>query len=301
MTAAAFGVRAVRPGDEPAVVAVIDAALPVDRLPGITRRDLVRGVDRMAGDPASTLLATDGATVVGYCAPRMDDLTIHPAHRRRGHGRRLVEATLASLRTAGERELILHGPDRDAAAGFIAALGFRRRSSMWLFELAPDRVVPPPAFPPGVVTRTWRDDDLTRFVAVANASFADHPTPLRFTEERIRHVHTLPDFDPGGILLVFAAGDPDHAIGWAKAGHDPVEGTAERRGSVSFIGVVPAWRGRGLGRELVRWTIARGRSAGAGVIALNVEAENDAALALYRATGFTARVEWPHYALPTGA
>ena len=294
-------VREFAAGDEPAIISVIDAALPVDRLPGITRQDLLHGVDRMAGDPSGTLVATEDGAIVGYCMPRMDDLTIHPGHRRRGHGRRLVEAWIARLRERGEPELVLHGPDRPAAAGFIAALGFVRRSSLWLFELAPSVEVPRPSWPPDVVVRTYAGGDLARFVAVANTSFADHPTPLRFTEAGVGHVHGLPDFDPDGILLVFAADDPDTPIGWAKAEHELLDGTDERRGFVSFIGVVPTWRGRGLGRELLRWAIELNRRAGAGTIELNVEAANDRALNLYRATGFTAEVEWPHYALVTRA
>lgn len=298
-----MSVMAVRPfeaGDEPAIIAVIDAALPVDRLPGITRQDLLHGVERMRGDPEGTLVATDDEEIVGYCSPRMDELTIHPGHRRRGHGRRLVTEWLVRRRAAGGPDLVLHGPDRPAATAFIAALGFVRRSSLWLFELPPEVAVPPPAFPADVQVRSYRSGDLARFVEVANVSFADHPSPIRFTEPIVGQVHDLPDFDPDAILLVFGPGDPDRPIAWAKADHAWVDGTAERRGFVSFIGVVPAWRGRGLGRELLRWAIARCREAGSGTIELSVEAANDRALDLYRSTGFTAEVEWPHYGISTG-
>lgn len=296
MTAA---VREFEPGDEAAILAVIDAALPVDRVPGIAREDLVRLVDRLRSDPAATLVATDDGAIVGYCIPRVDDLTVHPAHRRRGHGRRLVEAWLPRLRDGGRSELVLHGPDRPAAAGFLAALGFVRRSSMWLFELAPGVAVPPPAFPAGVTIRTYRDDDLSRYTALAAESFADHPSPIEFNEALIRHSHGLPDFDPLGILLVFPDGDPVTPIAWTKTRHWVTEATGERRGEVNYVGVVPAWRGRGLGRELLRWGIERCRAVGCATIELSVEAANERALGLYRSTGFTAQVEWPHYALST--
>src|SRR6185503_20118560 len=103
-----------------------------------------------------------------------------------------------------------------------------------------------------------------------------------------------------GILLLFADGDADTVVGWTKAEHQLSEAMGERRGFVSFVGVIPAWRGRGLGRELLRWSIAHVRDAGAGTIELNVEAANDRAKALYVATGFTAEVEWPQYVLATG-
>jgi mycothiol synthase len=295
------GVREFAPGDEPAITAVIDAALRLDRPPGITLQDLQHGVDRMAGDPTETLVATEDGAIVGFCMPRMDELMIHPDHRRRGHGRRIVAGWLVRLRAAGTPELVLHGPDTPAAAGFIAALGFVRRSSLYHFELARDIAVPGPAFPADVTIRTYRDEDLPAYLALARSSFADHPTPLSFTEAIVARAHSLPDFDPTGILLVFPVGQPATPIAWAKAGHEVSDETGERRGFVSFIGVLPAWRGRGLGRELLRWAIAHGRAAGAGTIDLNVEAANERALALYRTTGFTQEVEWPNYALATGA
>jgi mycothiol synthase len=170
-----------------------------------------------------------------------------------------------------------------------------------MFELRSSVPVPPPVFPAGIVARTYEDRDLARLVDVAGASFADHVTPIAFTEEVVSHVNSLPGFDPRGILLLFDRADPDTAIGWAKAKHGVVEATGERRGTVSMVGVRPAWRGRGLGRELLRWAIGYGRNAGAATIELYVEAANDGAKQLYLASGFEPVVEWPGYVLPTGA
>jgi mycothiol synthase len=294
-------IRTFRPGDEPAILAVADAALPVDRPPGMTRLDMVHAVDRIAGDPEGTLVAFENDTIVGYCTPRHDDLTVHPDHRRRGHGRRLVAAALDLERSRGLSHLVLYGPaDKEPAAGFIKALGFTYQSSMWMFELAPSVDVPAPAFPEDVVVRTFRPEaDLTTFVELANASFHDHPTPLTFTEQAVKHVHAMPDFDPEGILFVSPRDEPDRPIAWTKVEHELTE-AGVRRGYIPFIGVLPEWRGRGLGRELLRWGIEYVRAAGAETIELSVEAANDRALGLYCRTGFTPQVEWPHYALPTG-
>ncbi len=295
-------IRSFRAGDEAAILAVVDAALPVDRLPGITRQDVGHAVDRLSGDPAGTLVALDGDTIVGYCTPRHDDLTVHPDHRRRGHGRRLVAASLDLVRSRGLSRLVLYGPaDREPAAGFIEALGFTYHSTLWLFELAPSVQVPPAVFPEEVVVRSFRpESDLPAFVDLANASFRDHPTPMTFTEAGVAHTHALPDFDSDGILLVGPRDDPDRPIGWTKVEHEMTE-AGVRRGFVSFVGVLPEWRGRGIGRELLRWGVDYVRAAGAGTVELNVEATNERALELYRRTGFTPEVEWPHYALPTGA
>ena len=62
-----------------------------------------------------------------------------------------------------------------------------------------------------------------------------------------------------------------------------------------------AWRGRGLGRKLLRWSVAALRARGAGDVWLSVEAENVAALRLYEAEGFVAEVEWPNWVRPFDA
>jgi mycothiol synthase len=295
------GVRPFEPGDEPAIQAVIDAALPVDRFPGVTRQETVHAVSRLAGDPEGTIVAVEDGVVVGYCTPGHDDITVHPAHRRRGHGRRLIAAALELVRARGLAELILYGPsDHEAAAGFIDALGFEYRSSLWMFELAPSVDVPEASFPDTVSVRPYRDPaDLAAYVALANASFADHPRPMHFTEQRVRHVHGLTGFDPADILLAASREEPAKLVGWIRTEHEVTEAGA-RRGHVLFIGVVPEWRRAGLGQELLRWGIARMRSAGAEIIELKVEAANDRALGLYRRAGFEPKVEWPHYALPAG-
>jgi mycothiol synthase len=294
-------VRDYRPGDEPGIIDVIEATLAVDPLPGISVADMVHAVSRLPGHPGRTLVATEDERIVGWCFLRADELFVHPDFRRRGHGRRIVEAFVARLRDEGEPYVKLHVPDLPAALAFRDALGFTYHSSMWLFELDPSVEVPAPRFPAGIVARTYRDDDLEGYARAARESFADHPTPLTFTTEMIAHSHGLPDFDPSGILVLFADGDDDTIIGWTKNEVERGAPDGRRRGFVSLIGVIPAFRGRGLGRELLRWAIEWARANGAGTIELNVEAANERALELYRRTGFTPGVEWRQYVVPTGA
>jgi mycothiol synthase len=151
--------------------------------------------------------------------------------------------------------------------------------------------VPEPAFPPGFVVRGLDDLDLETYTELANDTFADHPTPLSWTIGTIRTVHALPDFDPAGIVLVTPVGEPDHFVGFARVEIGPGDdGGIE--GWIALIGVRRAWRGRGLGRELLRWCIARCRAAGAVRIELSVEALNERALGIYRREGFSPTIEW---------
>jgi ribosomal protein S18 acetylase RimI-like enzyme len=68
-------------------------------------------------------------------------------------------------------------------------------------------------------------------------------------------------------------------------------------GYVTMIGVLPTWRGRGLGRELLRWSVGYLRDRGAQLIELSVEAANDRATELYRRHGFVPTIEWPNWTL----
>jgi mycothiol synthase len=68
-------------------------------------------------------------------------------------------------------------------------------------------------------------------------------------------------------------------------------------GEVKLVGVRREARGRGLGRELVRWGVAAVRERGVGDVFLSVEGENAGALGLYESLGFRQHVEWPHWTI----
>jgi mycothiol synthase len=295
------GVRAFRAADAQAVRAIQEASLATDAIPGFVPSDIDRAMIRIVADPDGTVVATEGDAVVGYCTPHHDDLTVLPAARRRGHGRRLVGAALAVVRARGRDELQLYVPPHlPASIAFAEAVGLRYRSSLWQFTLPAGRAVPEPDFPGDVVIRTWdaeRDTDLEAWTAFMLAAFEGHPTPMSWTPAVIRAVHEDPGFDPGSILIVAEAADPTRLVAFARIEmHD--DPTAGRTGDVGLIGVLPAWRRRGLGRELLRWGVTTLRAGGAGPIELSVEAANERATALYRSHGFEPSIEWPHWVMP---
>jgi ribosomal protein S18 acetylase RimI-like enzyme len=55
---------------------------------------------------------------------------------------------------------------------------------------------------------------------------------------------------------------------------------------LAYLGLVPAARGRGLGRPLVRFALGRAEAAAAEWVTLSADVRNDPALKLYRAHGF---------------
>jgi mycothiol synthase len=208
------------------------------------------------------------------------------------------------VRSRGEDELQLYVPPHlPASVAFARAVGLRYRSSLWQFRLASGVDVPAPTFPDDVAIRTWdpaTDTDFDAWAAFMLAAFEGHPTPMSWSPGVIRAVHEDAGFDPDLILLVGRAERPSDLIAFTRLElhDDPVAG---RTGDVGLIGVLPSWRRRGLGRELLRWGVTTLRARGAGPIELSVEAANDRATALYRAHGFLPDIEWPHWVLPVDA
>jgi len=296
-------VRAFVPADEGAIGRIMSDSLAVDRLPGFRESEIPRSLGRMAAEPARTVVALEGEAVVGFCAPFLDDLRVHPDHRGRGHGGRLVAAAAEVERARGD-DLTLYVPSHlDGSVAFAERHGFRYHSSQWQFVLAPGTVVPGPSFAAEVVATAIdpRDiEDLDGWVAFLLESFEGHPSPMRWTTEGMRRVHASASFDGTGVLVVAerAGAAPESFVAFARVETYVEDGVLA--GEIGLIGVVPAWRRRGLGRELLRWGVAELRGRGVGPIELTVEAANDAATRLYRDAGFEPAVEWPHWVLPRG-
>lgn len=297
--------RAFRPDDAAAVRAIMAASLATDGIPGFTADDIERAMIRVLPDPDGTVVAVEDGVVVGYCTPHHDDLTVLPAARRHGHGRRLVAAAREIVRTRGQRDLQLYVPQHlPASVAFAASVGLVYRSSLWMFVLPAGHGVAAPRFSADLVTRTWdvaRDVDIEGWTAFLHEAFQGHPTPMTWTPAVIRGVHAAPDFDPSGILIVAPAAVPDVPVAFIRIElFERDRPAGERIGDVGLVGVIPAWRRRGLGRELLRWGVTTLRERGAGRIELSVEAANERATALYRAHGFEPTIEWPHWVARVG-
>ena len=276
--------------------ALFEASLATDRIPGFSLPDIDRSLSRIEPDLAGTAVVVLDGQVAGACTPRHDDLTVHPAFRRRGVGRALLGEALAIVRERGLPYLQLYVPNHlPGSIAFAGAVGLEYHSSLWLCLLRPGAEVPPARFPDWVVTRTLDPGEpLEPFVDLMNRTFADHPTPVSWTIDVVRHVHTLPEFDPAGVLLVSPADDPGRLIGFTRVEVSPWD-DGVIQGWIGLIGVLPPWRGRGLGRELLRWGVGFARERDAERIELSVEALNEHALGLYRSDGFEPTIEWPHW------
>jgi mycothiol synthase len=281
--------RPYRPEDADPLRAIVLAALEDGELRGSTRADVERWLSRLPAEPGATIVAVVGGEVAGLITPRRAQMVVGRRFRRRGVGTALVEAGDALARRAGAGPLDLALPhENPGATAFLRALGYRYHHSLWSMRLHDDAIVQPPEFPSGIVRHPYQDDDVERFVALVNRAFVDHPTPYSVTVEYIRIVLARADFAAENLCLVAPVADPDRLVAFCRVVLDANDGVEV--GHIGVLGVLPEWRGRGLGRHLLRWGIHRCRALGAKTIELAVEGQNQRALRLYEETGFE-RVE----------
>ncbi|NIL75186.1 mycothiol synthase [Rhodococcus sp. B10] len=238
------------------------------------------------------LVATDGATVVGYAgvvpsnenAPAMAEVVVDPTFRGRGIGRMLVERALTE--GGDDARVWAHGnlaPARAVASNLgleVARELLQMRRPLAAPEL-PDVVVPE-----GVSLRTYRGhQDDAELLRVNNAAFSWHPEQGGWTDKDIAERRDGAWFDPAGVFLAFEEGT-DTLLGfhWTKV--HPAEGDEAEIGEVYVVGIDPAAQGRGLGRVLTLAGLHYLKNRQLDDVLLYVEADNAAAVHTYERLGF---------------
>jgi [ribosomal protein S18]-alanine N-acetyltransferase len=101
-----------------------------------------------------------------------------------------------------------------------------------------------------------------------------------------------------GHHYVGAYVDPAGLVGYA--GISVVGGRGDAEANVHTIGVDPGWQGKGIGKALLRALLARADEFAAPVF-LEVRTDNEAAIGLYEAHGFTRIGMRRRYYWPSGA
>jgi len=291
------------PDEVRAVAALVEAATEADGVRPLSEHVMLHL--RYGGDErVRNVLVYYGATLVAYghldvtdeVAGASAEVAVHPAYRRQGLGRLIVEATLAET-PDGRLRLWSHGRHPGAAA-LAAQLGFRQVRSLWQMRRSLYAELPAVTLPPGVTVRTFRPGkDDAAWTALNAAAFRDHQEQGSWTEEDLRRRMAEPWFDPAGFFLAERAGrlvgfhwtkvhggDEPHDVKGPHAheghGHAPI-------GEVYVVGVDPAEQGTGLGKALTLTGLRHLRQRGLPDAMLYVDADNSAAIRLYTALGFT--------------
>ena len=208
------------------------------------------------------------------------DGAVHPAHRGRGLGGRLLGAAVDQSRKLGADVVqIPIAQGMTASRSFIENKGFVPVRRHWQMSLTRYG---------GAALQVARGFELCHFVpgdeeglcALQNLAFAGswgfHPN----TAEEIRYMVNTSCCHPEGILLIT---ENRRMIAYCWTMDDPVE---KEKGYIRMMGVDPDCRGRGLGRAILLAGIEFLMVRGMGEIELSVDSRNTAAKRLYESAGF---------------
>ncbi len=215
---------------------------------------------------------------------------VHPDHHGRGIGGELIDLMEARARErvpAGASGALTRASATStdsSAAALLGSKGYFPARYFWHMERDLGNV-PEPDPPPGITVRRYRQDIDDRVLyEVMEESFSGHwgfePTPF---EIWVRYKE-LPSEDPDMISLTF---ERDRAVGFV------IEKATSGVGWVEMLGVLEAWRGRGIGSFLLRFAFADLSRRGFASARLNVDAANETgATRLYERAGMRVRREW---------
>ncbi len=230
-------------------------------------------------DPGQHLLLLgegDGKALLGYghVEGGSAELVVDPGSRRRGHGLTLAQA-LSSAGTAFWAHGSLPGTaELGARLGLVAV----RELLLMGRELTdlPER----PLTGDVTVRKFEVGRDEAAWLALNAAAFASHPEQGSWTAEDLALRQDEPWFDPADLLLAERDGVLV-ASHWTK-----IVGPDEP-GEVYVVAVDPAAQGGGLGTAVLLAGLAHLQQRGCRRVVLYVDADNAAAVHVYRRWGFT--------------
>ena len=247
--------------------------------------DLVHGGRR--GFSGFVARETGGGALVGYAQLSRGhetwgvEVVVRPDHRKPDDevGVNLLSAAVAEVGREGGGHLHLWVPKPTAHSDHMAeTCGLQRGRDLYQMrrplpvEGPRDEVATRP-FRPGVDEHAWLE--------VNNRAFASHPEQGGWTIDTITEREAEAWFDPAGLLLHERDGRLAASC-WTKIHKN----TDPPLGEIYVISVDPDFQGLGLGRDLVLAGLDHLTSKGLTVGMLYVDADNTAAVSLYRAIGF---------------
>ena len=242
----------------------------------------------------AVVVEEDGALAAYTVFIRNDyvDVYVSPARRDLGLGAKLLDwAERRAVERAGAGAVLgqVVNSTNDGARRLLEDRGYRPVRTYWRMSMPLDERPPPPAWPEGVLVRTFDQERDTRAVfALVQDAFADNE---RHTAESFEEWQAFmidrEAFEPG---LWFIAESKGEIVGCVLCPN------YEDEGWVRQLAVSRDWRRRGLGTALLRQAMSEFSRRGRREIGLVVDSWNrTGAKDLYERAGMTVAREHVRY------
>jgi mycothiol synthase len=144
------------------------------------------------------------------------------------------------------------------------------------------RPLPQVSVPAGISFLKWTPERAHDFFSVYAASFRERPGYPGWSEaEWVKWTSDDPEFHPELSVLAVIQGQ---ALGFVT--NAAYEGGNDKLGYIIQVGILPEWRGKGLGAALTIHSLEMWKETGAEAVYLHVNANNPGAIRVFRLTGF---------------
>jgi mycothiol synthase len=212
------------------------------------------------------------------------ELAVHPSYRNQGVAGKLLGA-LQGKRGLKGLSAWSHG-NHEASAELATRFGYGPVRELWKMRLMSSTAALPDAgLPDGVSLRAFvPGQDEQAWLAANRAAFSHHPEQGSMTFADLEARKAEDWFDPAGFLLAEDSEGELLGFHWTKV--HPRQGPHPSIGEVYVVGVTPAAQGLGLGKALTVAGIKHLQDQGLHAVMLYVDADNEAAVALYQKLGF---------------
>lgn len=228
---------------------------------------------------AALLVPAAGRTAMLFTSP--------PGEAEGGAAAELVRRLYAAQDPARLRivQAILD-PWQDAERAMLESAGFSRLATLIYMQRSTRRGPARLELEPGIDIAQWSERNRPLFERAILASYEgtlDCPglLGLRTIDDILAGHMASGRFAPD---LWFALAKGDEPVGVMLLSLVPSRGAAE----LVYLGMSPAWRGRGLGRRLLEFALSLARGKHATVMLLAVDDQNAPAVRLYESLGFSA-------------
>jgi ribosomal protein S18 acetylase RimI-like enzyme len=238
---------------------------------------IMAGDERVGSLALRTVNDREGVTTL------VDDLTIDPAYRRRGYGREALALAMDWARKHSVLIAVSVDAEDPAATALARDIPARAQHMVKVFAGKPE-------LPQGAVVRPMRTEEYQAWRSSAIEGYAADIAGsglMTIEDARVASATQTDQLLPDGLAtdgmtieVVEHDGAPAGFV-WLKHGY-PADGVS----FVFSVEVDPALRGKGLGKAAMLAAEHTAIDRGSSAMMLNVFAQNDVAIGLYRRLGY---------------